>query len=164
MRNDAEQSGIGSDDRGPVTSSELMAAEDAGWYELHELVDSLTPDEAVRPGYYEEGWSASDLLGHVGSWLAAGGAVLERIRAGTYQREEIDIDAWNERFLEAMRGVPLNDIRAQASAARTMMLQAWNELDELTPEAAFWISKAGAQHYGEHLPRLREWVSELHAG
>src|SRR3954470_22577387 len=111
-----------------------MAAEDAGWYELHGLVDSLTPDEAARPGYYEEGWSASDLLGHVGSWLAAGGggpggargrggaaggAVLERIRAGTYQREEIDIDAWNERFLEAMRGVPLNDIRAQASAART---------------------------------------------
>ena len=67
-----------------------MPAEDAGWNELHALVDSLTPQEAERPGYYPEGWSASDLLGHIGSWLAAAGTVLERIRTGTYP-EEIDV-------------------------------------------------------------------------
>ena len=37
----------------------------------------------------------------------------------------------------------------------------WSQLPELTPEAAFWIQKAGAEHYAEHLPRLREWVMEL---
>ena len=63
-----------------------------------------------------------------------------------------------------MKGVPLPDVRVQAFAARTRMLVAWNELGELTPDAAFWIGKAGADHYAEHLPRLREWVSELHAG
>ena len=144
------------------TASELMRAEDAGWNELHPLIDSLPPEEAERPGYYPEGWSASDLLGHIGSWLAAAGAVLERIRAGTYRREEIDIDAWNERFLEAMKGVPYQDVKAQALTARARMLQAWGELAELTPEAAFWIKKSGAEHYHEHLPRLREWVAELH--
>jgi len=144
------------------TSSELLRAEDAGWNELHALIDSLTPAEAERPGYYPEGWSASDLLGHIGSWLAAAGAVLERIRAGTYRQEEIDVDEWNERFLEAMKGVPYEDVRAQAFSARARMLQAWNELDELTPEAEFWIQKSGAEHYAQHLPRLREWVSELH--
>ena len=144
-----------------VTSSELLKAEDAGWDELHALVGSLTAEEAGRPGYYVEGWSASDLLGHIGSWLAAAGAVLERIHAGTYRREEIDVDAWNARFLEAMKDVPFADVRSQASSARARMLQVWNDLAELTPDAAFWISKAGAQHYGEHLPRLREWVSEL---
>jgi hypothetical protein len=140
-----------------------MRAEDAGWDELHALVDSLTPEEAERPGYYKEGWSAGDLLGHVGNWLAAAGAVLERIRAGTYQPEEIDVDAWNERFLQAMKGVPFPDIKAQAFAARARMLQAWNELGGLTVDATFWIGKAGADHYAEHLPRLREWVSEIHA-
>jgi hypothetical protein len=146
------------------SSSELMRAEDAGWNELHALIDSLTPEEAERSGYYREGWSASDLLAHIGSWLAAAGAVLERIRAGTYRAEEIDVDAWNERFLQAMKGVPFLDVRVQAFASRARMLQAWNELGELTPDAAFWIGKAGADHYAEHLPRLREWVSELHAG
>ena len=146
------------------SSSELLRAEDAGWDELHALVDSLTPEEAERPGYYEEGWSAADMLGHIGSWLAAAGAVLERIRAGTYQPEEIDVDAWNERFLQAMKGVSFHDVRVQAFASRARMLLAWNELGELTDDAAFWIRKAGADHYAEHLPRLREWVSELHAG
>ena len=145
-------------------NAELMKAEDAGWDELHALIDSLTPEQAERPGYYREGWSAGAMLGHIGSWLAAGGAVLERIRAGTYQREEIDIDAWNERFLQAMEGVSFRDIKSQAFAARARMLLAWDEIGELTPDAAFWIRKAGAEHYAEHLPRLREWVSDLHAG
>lgn len=143
-------------------SSELMRAEDAGWNELHALIDSLTPEEAERSGYYREGWSAGDMLAHIGSWLAAAGAVLERIRAGTYHSEEVDIDAWNERFLQAMKGVPFRDVKAQASASRARMLQAWGQLGELTPDAAFWIGKAGADHYAEHLPRLRGWVSELH--
>src|SRR5207244_2244721 len=32
-----------------ATSSELLRAEDAGWNELHALIDSLTPAEAERP-------------------------------------------------------------------------------------------------------------------
>ena len=63
-----------------------------------------------------------------------------------------------------MKGVPLLDVKAQASAARTRMLLAWNELGALTPDAEFWVGKAAADHYAEHLPRLREWVAELHAG
>ena len=146
------------------SASALMSAEDAGWNELHSLVDSLTREQAERPGYYSEGWSASDLLGHIGSWLSAAGAVLQRIREGTYRPEEIDVDQWNQRFLEAMKDVPFPDVKAQAFASRAKMLQAWKALHELTPEAAFWIGKSGAQHYAEHLPRLRDWVVELHSG
>jgi mycothiol maleylpyruvate isomerase-like protein len=140
---------------------DLMRAEDEGWGELHSLVDSLTPDQAERPGYYPEGWSVRHLLGHIGSWLAEASVILEQIRAGTYRPEEIDVDAMNERFLEAMRDVPLQALRAQASAARTRMLQEWGALPELTADAEFWIKKAGAQHYAEHLPRLRAWVTEV---
>jgi hypothetical protein len=142
----------------------LMAAEDAGWDELHGLVESLTPDQWDHPGYFPEGWSAKDVLAHVGSWLAEAGAVLDQIREGTYRPEEIDIDAMNEVFLRNLKDQPLRTIRAQSSSARARMLQAWGQLRELTPEAVFWIRKAGAQHYDEHLPRLREWVTELRSG
>ncbi len=141
----------------------MWTEEDAGWAELHELTDSLSFDEAERPGYFKEGWSAKDLLAHIGSWLAEAGLILERIQVGTYRPEEIDVDAMNEQFREAMADVPLDIVKAQASAARTRMLQAWQALPEITPEAAFWVRKSGAEHYQQHLPRLREWVAELRA-
>ena len=118
-------------------------------------------EQAEHPGYYREGWSAKDALAHVGGWLAVAGAVLQQIREGTYRPGEIDIDAMNHRFLENLKDMPFDTIKPQATTARARMLQAWSELPELSPEAAFWIRKAGAEHYGEHLPRLREWIAEL---
>jgi hypothetical protein len=142
-------------------ASELMTADDAGWDDLHELMDSLTPEATEQAGYYPEGWSAKDLLAHIGSWLAEAGVFLLRIRVGTYKQEEIDVDSMNRTFLEIMKDVPLQTVGAQASAARARMLLAWDELPELTPKAAFWMRKAGAEHYAEHLPRLREWGAQL---
>lgn len=152
-----ERSGTGQ----PINAPDLMAAEDAGWDELHALMESLDARQAEQPGYYPEGWSAKDLLAHIGSWLAEAGVALEQISVGSYRPEEIDVDAMNQRFIEALRDVPLQTIRPQAWAARTRMLLAWKALPELTPEAVFWIQKAGAEHYGQHLPRLRDWVVEL---
>ena len=118
-------------------------------------------EQAERPGYYREGWSAKDALAHIGSWIAVAGAVLQQIREGTYRPEELDIDAMNHRFLENLKDVPFDTIKSQATTARARMLQAWSELPKLTTEAAFWIRKAGAEHYEEHVPRLREWTAEV---
>jgi hypothetical protein len=139
----------------------LLASEEAGWSELRSLLGSLTPEQMLVPGYFEEGWSAKDLLAHIGSWLAEAGALLEQVRSGTYHREEVHVDALNARFLEAMKDVALPVVRAQAAAARTQMRHALAELPEVTPAALFWIRKAGAEHYQEHLPKLRDWVAEL---
>jgi hypothetical protein len=140
---------------------ELLAEEDRLWTAMHDLIDSLPPDEVEKPGYFQEGWSAKDLIAHVGSWLAEAGVVLERIRAGTYRPEEIDVDRMNREFYAAMQDVPFQDVRAQAFTARNRMLRAWRSLPERSPEADRWISKSGPEHYEEHLPRLREWVDEL---
>ena len=140
---------------------ELLAEEDRLWTELHSLVDALPPDLVGEPGYFVEGWSAKDLVAHIGSWLAEAGVVLERIRSGTYRPEEIDIDAMNETFFEAMHDVAFADVRAQGVAARNRMLRAWRSLPTESPDADRWIRKAGTEHYAEHLPRLREWVTEL---
>jgi hypothetical protein len=41
------------------------------------------------------------------------------------------------------------------------MLQEWQDLTEPDDEATWWIRKSGADHYEEHLERLRAWVEEL---
>ena len=140
---------------------ELLAEEDRLWKELHDLIDTLPAGKVEEPGYFEEGWSAKDLVAHVGSWLAEAGVVLERIRAGTYRPEEIDIDAMNETFYDALHDVPFLVVKAQAFTARNRMLRAWRSLPERSPEADRWIRKSGPEHYAEHLPRLQEWVKEL---
>jgi hypothetical protein len=138
-----------------------MADEERLWTELDDLVGSLPDDRVQKPGYFVEGWSAKDLVAHLGSWLALVGVVLERIRFGTYRAEEIDIDALNQTFYDAMRDVPFPVVRAQGVAARNRMLRAWRSLPEASREADRWIAKAGPDHYAEHLPRLQEWVHEL---
>ena len=147
----------------PSSAPDLLGEEDRLWTELHALVDSLPRDRVDEPGYFAEGWSAKDLVGHIGSWLAEAGVVLERIRFGTYRPEEIDIDAMNRTFYDDMRDTTFADVRAQGIAARNRMLRAWRSLPEASSEADGWIAKAGPEHYAEHLPRLREWVAELDA-
>ena len=139
----------------------LLIEEDRLWAELHDLVDSLSDPLVVKPGYFVEGWSAKDVVGHIGGWLAEAGVVLERIRFSTYRPEEIDIDAMNATFFDAMHDVAFPDVHAQAVVARNRMLRAWRSLPEASPEADRWISKSGPEHYAEHLPRLRGWVGEL---
>jgi hypothetical protein len=137
-------------------------AERDGWYRLADLVRSLTPDECLLPGYYRDpDWAVRDLVAHVGTWLAEAEIQLERIRVGTYEGHDIDIDALNAAMLEAMRDQPWSIVWVQANAARTRMLQEWFGLEARSDEAAWWIRKSGSEHYAEHLDRLREWVGEL---
>jgi hypothetical protein len=141
-----------------------IEAERAGWYELVDLVHSLDVAEILEPGYYRDpDWSVADLVGHLGTWLAEAGVQLERVRSGTYVAPELDIDALNAEFRAAMRGQPWSVVFSQAQASRSRMLQAWYSLPGRSDDAAWWVAKSGAEHYGEHLGRLREWVSELHS-
>jgi hypothetical protein len=139
-----------------------IEAERVGWYELHELVRSLDPAEIARPGYYRDpDWSVADLVAHVGTWLAEAGIQLRRIEAGTYRPRDLDIDSLNAEFRAAMTGQPWDLILTQAQASRHRMLKVWYGLADRTDAAAWWVAKAGAEHYREHIGRLRAWVSEL---
>jgi hypothetical protein len=140
-----------------------IEAERAGWYELLELVHSLDPAEIARPGYYSDpDWSVADLVAHLGTWLAEAGIQLRRIEAGTYRPRDLDVDALNAEFRAAMRGQPWDVILTQAQASRHRMLEVWYALPFRSDAAAWWVAKAGAEHYREHLGRLHSWVSTLH--
>lgn len=139
-----------------------VEAERAGWYEFAGLVRQLTAQECLEPGYYRDpDWSVRDLGAHVGTWLAEAGRQLERMAAGTYEGHDIDIDAVNAQLLDAMAGQPWEVAWSQANAGRTRMVEVWYEVRAPSDEAAWWIHKAGSEHYAEHLDRLKEWVEEL---
>lgn len=138
-----------------------LPGEAEAWQRVHAAIDRITPDVASEPGYFEEGWTAKDAVAHLGTWMAQGAQTLRQIAAGTYREGELDVDAENVRFLDAMRDVPLETVHLQAAAAHGELLGAWTQLPEVTPEAAYWVRKAGPEHYEEHLPRLEAWLDEL---
>jgi len=136
--------------------------EHLGWHELLALINDLTPEERLLQGYFTDpDWSVVDVVGHVGAWLAEAHLQLERIVAGSYRPHEVDIDAINAQLLDAMRGQSWTVTWTQANSARTMLLLRWAALVEPDADARWWIHKAGPEHYAEHLPRLRAWVTEL---
>ena len=139
-----------------------IQGERAGWHAVIAMVRQLTPAECVVPGYYTDpDWTVRDVIAHLGTWLAEAQIQLERMDAGTYEGHDVDIDAMNAVFLESMSGQPWEVAWVQAHSARTRMLMEWYAHLDRTDEAAWWIHKAGSEHYAEHSSRLGEWVEEL---
>lgn len=139
-----------------------IEAERRGWYEIAEMVRSLTPEECLQPGYQRDpDWTVRDLVAHLGTWLAEAQAQFERITAGTYEGHEVDIDGLNAELLAAMAGHPWEVAWVQANAGRSRMVDEWWKLREPNDEAAWWIRKAGGDHYAEHRDRLLAWTVEL---
>jgi hypothetical protein len=139
-----------------------IEAERRGWYEIVDLVRSLTPEECLEPGYQRDpDWTVRDVVAHLGTWLAEAQAQFERITAGTYEGHDVDIDGLNAALLAAMAGHPWEVAWVQANAGRTRMVDEWWRLREPNDEAAWWIRKAGGDHYAEHRARLIAWTAEL---
>jgi hypothetical protein len=139
-----------------------LEAERRGWYEIVDLVHLLTPEERLQPGYYRDpDWTVRDVVAHLGTWLAEAEIQLEQIGAGTYEGHDVDVDALNAAFLEAMADQPWDVAWVQANAGRTKMVQEWHAQQDPSDEAAWWIRKSGGDHYADHIGRLQEWIAEL---
>ena len=139
---------------------QLLLDDDRAWAELHDELEGLSSEQMTEPGFTED-WTVKDFLAHLGCWMAQAAHVLERIRLGTYERMEVDEDRMNELFYESCRDLDLVAVKCGLQSSRIRMLQEWYALRVPDGEAAWWIRKAGADHYEEHLPRLREWAAEL---
>jgi hypothetical protein len=134
---------------------ELFDREDAAWAELHEALDAFGPEQLQSSTLNEEGWSPKDVMFHIGAWLAEAGWQLERMSAGTFVEPELDIDELNARWLEVSKGVDVETAKAELMSSRARLLQALEDLPEITPQAQEWFEETGDVHYLEHLPELR---------
>ena len=149
----------------PAFDQSLIAEIDlerARWAEITALTEMLTPGERLAPGYFSDpDWSAKDLIAHLGMWLTEAETQLINIAANSYEPHEFDADRRNAATLAALKDQPWDVVWTQATGARIWMLQAWFALREPPDAAIQLVRKAGAEHYGEHLDRLRAWVAEL---
>ncbi len=139
---------------------ELLERDDRGWAAFREAIDGLTPAQMAEPGYSGD-WSVKDLMAHVASWFAEAAMMLEQMRMGTYSRERLDVDGLNRQWFETWRDKDLSTVKTELMAARARMLEEWDRLPEVDDEARRWFYESTAEHYDEHMPRLREWVAEL---
>ena len=135
-------------------------AEDEGWTELRALVDPLTPEQTTRDGYFDD-WSVKDLIAHLGCWMAEAATMLERMRMGTFEGWDHDVEGRNRQWHETWRDVDLRTVWAELHSARARMLEEWDRLGEITDDADEWFRESAEEHYTEHLPRLRAWVEEM---
>jgi hypothetical protein len=138
--------------------ADFLQAEKAGWEELEGLVESLSPEQALIPGYLPR-WSVKDFLAHLAGWLSEASLALEQIGAGSFK--DSDVNSRNDTFVDANRDQPLSVVLFELKATRRRLLHHLHGLTEIPPAAEASLRKAGPQHYAEHLPRLREWVAEL---
>ncbi|HEY7280658.1 MAG TPA: hypothetical protein VID47_03595 [Actinomycetota bacterium] len=136
---------------------ELIAEEDDRWTELCAVLTGVPHERLLEPGVFEQ-WSPKDLMAHLGCWMAEAASVLEQIRFGTYESTDVDVDAMNQRFYEAMRDQALRDVWAEMESARTRMFQEWAALPEVTADAEEWFVESGPAHVTEHLPELRAFL------
>jgi hypothetical protein len=136
--------------------------ERARWKAITAFVDLLTANERLAPGYYSDpSWSVKDLIAHLGAWMAEARAQLLDIAAHSYVPHEVDVDARNAATLADSNAEPWEGVWDRTVGARAWMLEAWFALAGPDEAANQWIRKPGAEHYGEHLSRLRDWVAEL---
>src|SRR5215208_859852 len=102
----------------PVYDPEIQL-ERQRWNEITGLCRSLTAEEQLRPGYFNDpDWTVKDMVGHLGTWMAQAEVQLLQIEAGTDVDEPLDVDGLNARFLEAMRDQSWSTVWGQAIAAR----------------------------------------------
>lgn len=132
------------------------------WKAITAFVELLNESERLAPGYYRDpDWSVKDLIAHLGAWMAEARVQLVDIAANSYAPHDADVEERNAATLAATKAEPWERVWARTIGARAWMLEAWFGLRRPDEAANQWLRKAGAEHYGEHLSRLRDWVNEL---
>ncbi len=99
-----------------------------------------------------------DTLFHIAAWAADCGVQLERMRMGTWERPDEDVEAQNREWFELSRTMDLGVVRAELSASRTRMVAELGALPEVSPDAWEWFEESGPLHYEAHLRDLRTWA------
>ena len=136
----------------------LLEEEDRGWLELTDAFGDVPPERFEEPSLNVEGWTPKDAMYHVARWAEEAATVLRRIAAGTHREGDLDIDRFNEEWLEQGREVEADLVRLRFAKGRTAMRQAFGALDEVDAIAWEWFEESGPRHYQEHLPDLRAFL------
>src|SRR3989442_12646932 len=81
----------------------MLLEEDQGWRRLHIVLRSIPTDRLDEPTVATDGWAPKDVMFHIGAWLAEAARQLERIREGTYRRQEETVGELNNGWVALAR-------------------------------------------------------------
>jgi len=136
----------------------LLADEERGWLALTLVFGDVPPDRFDEPSVTDEGWSPKDVMYHVAAWSEEAAKVLGRIAAGTHREGDPDVQALNEAWFEAGRGLDDDVVRIRFAKGRVAMRQVFSRLTVVDATAWEWFEESGPRHYAEHLPDLRSFL------
>ena len=140
---------------------------------LHEAETAFTELRASLAGLDDQRmtraflgtWSAREIAVHISGWHRAMIPGFVRLGQGETAFPDgasyDDYDAWNARFVEAKKGVPVAAVLAELDAAHRDFVAAARALpdkhfaDGETARSLF--DGAGASHYREHTEQIRAW-------
>jgi hypothetical protein len=138
----------------------LLDDEASGAAAFDAVAATVPEDRWNEPTVAPDGWTPLVVLAHVAGWLDECSAVLEAMRAGTWDPDapEEPVDTVNGE--QASRAASLTPSEAQqaVAAARVRARAAWEALPELTPDAWSWFEESGPNHYAKHLHDLSAWL------
>ena len=136
----------------------LLAEEERGWLELTEVCGDVPTERFDEPAVTNEGWSPKDVMYHVAAWSEEAAKILGRIAAGTHRESHPDVQALNEEWFEAGRGLDDDVVRIRFAKGRVAMRQAFSRLSHVDAVAWGWFEESGPRHYEEHLADLRAFL------
>ena len=96
----------------------MIEEEDEGWLAFHALLHRVPPSRIEEPRVTPEGWSAKDVMFHVGAWLAEASRQLERIREGTYEPPAASTQTLNDEWFALSRTLDPATVWAELEASR----------------------------------------------
>jgi hypothetical protein len=141
----------------------LLSDEERCWQELGDVFARIPADRFEEPTVTPEGWSAKDVMFHIGAWMADCGLQLERMRAGRFDPPEETLETIERRNAEwfaLSSTMGLQDVRVEFASARQRMVEGFRSLPELTADAREWFEESGVIHYTKHVADLRAWLGD----
>jgi hypothetical protein len=138
-------------------------------------ISRFSTEQMLEPGTLS-GWSAKDVLAHLGWWEMRAADIYGSLSRGSNPRmviAEDEVDRVNNRVIEEYRAQPLSEVLAFENQAYRYLLT----IAETAPEADLfnayrfpwtsgqpfvdWIMRNTYEHYEEHLPILEHLLADL---
>jgi hypothetical protein len=134
----------------------LLGEEESGWVRLRAGFALVPPGRFEEPSLPPDGWSVKDVMYHVGAWLEECARVLERIREGSFDpsEPEVDVQEQNRAWFEISRAMDPVGVRAFFEGARRKARERFATLPTITPDAWTWFEESGPLHYAKHADDL----------
>jgi hypothetical protein len=159
-----------------MNKQELMSQIESGRDEFEAVLKSV-PVDRVDSLKLPNCWTPKDVAAHLGAWEQRTAEILEALLGGDQPLEPIadgpEMDAYNAQVYERNRLVHSEVVLAAERSAYQRLLSLVAKASEgdlfdaqrfaWTQGVAFvqWVLGNTSEHYQEHLPELRQVLSEL---